>query len=95
MASFTPPTYNQPVQNPLGKHGVSFPVGYIVYIDTNDDVYQATAIMGTFSEHRSPGGFAIASGSGDGGYAVFRRGITYEVSGDEGTLLTNAGYTVT
>lgn len=94
MASFTPPTYNQPVQNPLGKHGVSFPVGYVVYIDTDDNVYQATAIMGAFSEHRSPAGNAIAAGSGDGGYAIFRRGKTYEVTAGESTLLDDAGYTV-
>lgn len=92
MATFTPPTYNQPIQNRLGDHGVSFPVGKIVYICTNDDVFETTLVQGTFDAHLCPDGHALASGSGDGGYALFRRGLTYTVTAGEDTLLTAAGY---
>jgi hypothetical protein len=37
----------------------------------------------------------IKSGSGDFGKALFRRGKTYTITAGEGTILTNAGYTVT
>lgn len=93
MVSFTPPTYNQPIQNRLGEHGVAFPVGKIVYICTNDDVHETTLIDGTFSNHTCPDGFNFKAGSGDGGYALWRRGLTYTITAGEDTALQAAGYT--
>lgn len=95
MPTFVAPTYNQPVRNRLGEHGVAFPVGYVVYICTDDTAHRTTLVMGAFSEQNCPDGFAIAAGSGDGGYAIFRRGKTYTVTTDEGNALTAAGETVT
>lgn len=94
MPEFTAPTYEQPVDNPLGKHGVAFTVGLVIYIDTGDNVHETTSIIGKFSEHVSPDGLGIKAGSGDNGLAIFRRGRTYEVTAGEETLLTAAGYTV-
>lgn len=93
MTDFTPPTYNQPIKNRLGQHGVAFPVGKIVYICSNDDVHETTLIIGAFSEHTCPDGNGFKSGSGDGGYALFRRGLTYTITASEDTLLQAAGYT--
>lgn len=93
MPSFTAPTYEQPVDNPLGKHGVAFPVGLVVYIDTGDNVHETTSIMGKFDEHVSPDGLGIKAGSGDAGLAIFRRGVTYTITAGEQTLLDAAGYT--
>lgn len=89
MPTFTPPTYNQPVDNVLGKHGISFPVGKIVLIlDADDSVREATLIV-------DPDDILTAKdGSGDFGKAIFRRGITYSVSASEETILEAAGYTV-
>lgn len=95
MPSFTPPTYNQPVNNPLGKHGVSFTVGKVVYIDDADGVFETTHTLGDFSAVRSPNGNPIKVGSGDAGLALFRRGKSYSVTAGEQTLLVAAGYTVT
>lgn len=92
--TFTPPTYNQPIDNPLGRHGVSFPVGIIVYICTNDDAHEVTLIRGAFANQECPDGFGMADGSGDAGYALFRRGVTYTVTAGEQTILTAAGYTI-
>ena len=97
MATFdaSQATYNQPIEGRLGEHGVSYPVGNVVYIDTNDNVYEAGAIMGTFDQHISPAGYGIATGSGDNGYAIFRRGKSYTITAGEQTLLDAAGYTIT
>lgn len=90
MATFTAPTYNQPVANRLGEHGVSFPVGKIVYIlDADDSVVETTLIVDPTDINK------MKDGSGDFGKACFRRGLTYEVTASEETILTNAGYSVT
>lgn len=79
-----------PIQNELGRHGVSYPVGYVVWIATVDDVVtQAGSIT-------DPTDIALAkTGSGDFGKAIFRRGKTYTITAGEGTILTSAGYVVT
>ena len=89
MPTFTAPTYNQPVDNILGKHGISFPVGKIVLIlDADDSVREATLIV-------DPTDIDLAkAGSGDFGKAIFRRGKTYTITSEEGTILEDAGYTV-
>lgn len=95
MGTFVPPTYNQPINNRLGQHGVSFPVGKVVYICTDSEAHETTLIMGDFSSQVCSHGVGIATGSGDNGLALFRRGKTYTVTSGEETILTNAGYTVT
>ena len=90
MASFTPPTREDPVQNELGRFGLSFPVGKAVYIlDADDSVVETDSFV-------DPTDVALMKdGSGDFGKALFRRGITYTVTAGEDTILTDAGYTVT
>ena len=92
MASFTPPTRDEPLDNRLGDYGVSFPVGKVVWIDTSDEVHEVE----TFVDGTGDGNTLdlMKAGSGDFGKALFRRGKTYEVSASEETILTNAGYTV-
>jgi hypothetical protein len=89
MATFTPPTYEQPINNRLGQHGISFPVGKVVWIRASDDeVIETTLIVDPTDID------AAKAGSGDFGKAIFRRGKTYEVTAGEQTLLEGAGYTV-
>ena len=94
MPTFVPPTYDQPLDNELGRHGVAFPVGYVVWIDTDDGVHQATAISQDIINSTN-GVTGAATGSGDLGKAIFRNGRTYTVTSEEETLLDDAGYTVT
>jgi hypothetical protein len=84
--------YDQPVDNELGKHGVAFPVGYVLFIDSADNVYRTTSITDPFDQHTSEAGNPIKAGSGDQGFAVFRRGITYTITAGERTLIDAAGY---
>jgi hypothetical protein len=89
MPTFTPPTYEQPVNNRLGQHGVAFPVGKVVWIRASDDeVIETTLIVDPTDID------AAKAGSGDFGKAIFRRGKTYTVTAGEETLLLAAGYTV-
>lgn len=98
MATFTPPTYEQPIgdrrtkftaTNRLGDFGVSFPVGFVVWIrDSDKEVIQTTTIIDPTDIN------AAQVGSGDFGKSIFRRGITYTVNSTEETQLTNAGFTV-
>lgn len=94
MATFTPPTYDRPIDNELGKHGVNFPVGKVVYICANSDAHETNLILGNFAKQRCPDGYGMTTGSGDAGYALFRRGGTYTITVGEGTILTAAGYTI-
>jgi hypothetical protein len=88
MATFTPPTRNEPIQNRLGQFGVSFPVGKVVYIlDDDDSVVETESFV-------DPDTVALMkAGSGDLGKALFRRGITYTITAGEQTILDDAGYT--
>lgn len=89
MASFTPPTRDEPVQNRLGDYGIEFQVGKVVWIATAGDAVTETESL------RDPEDIDLAkTGSGDFGKAIFRRGKTYTITAGEGTILTNAGYTV-
>lgn len=92
---FTAPTYEQPIDNPLGRHGVAFLVGKIVYICTNNDAWETTLIMGDLTKQKCPDGHGLAAGSGEAGYALFRRGNPYPVDTGEEAILVAAGYTVT
>lgn len=93
MPSFTPTTYKGRIeQGPrrynLWRYTNWRDVGYHVLITGG----VATASPGTIS----PESDAIAaadSGSGEGGKAWFRGGITYTITGTEDTILTAAGYT--
>jgi hypothetical protein len=88
VATFTPPTYDQPIENRLGDYGVSFPVGKVVYITSGNTVTEVHSFQ-------DPDGVDdMKDGSGDFGKALFRRGLTYEVSASEALLLTTAGYSL-
>lgn len=89
MATFTPPTRDEPFNNELGRHGLAFPVGKVVYIlDADDSVVETESF-------EDPTTVALMkTGSGDFGKALFRRGITYTITSEEETILDNAGYTV-
>lgn len=100
MATFTPTTYNRPINPESTGHGEKYsmwrhygspiPVGYVVIITGG-------------TANASPGGIGLTaddwagadSGSGEGGKAIFRGGITYTVTAGEQTILEAAGYTVT
>lgn len=95
MASFTPPTYKgKIVQGPrrynLWRWTNWRDVGYNVLITGGT----ATASPGVLAPEADDIA-AADDGSGEGGKAWFRGGITYEVNGTESTALTSAGYTVT
>lgn len=97
MPSFTPTTWTQPLNDEEANHvsmwrhyGSPIKVGYSVLITGGT----ATTSPGTVS----PTADDIASadaGSGEGGKAWFRGGITYTVTAAEQTILEAAGYTVT
>jgi hypothetical protein len=87
MVSFTPPTREQPLNNELGKFGVAFPVGKVVYIlDADDSVKEVEHFTDPTDVD------LMKAGSGDFGKALFRRGKTYTITAGEDTILTNAGY---
>ena len=91
MPSFTVPTFDVPVDNELGKHGISFPRSYTVVIASG----VATPSPGAYGLVDPDDIFDVADvGSGEGGMAVFRYGLTYTVTAGEETILTTAGYTV-
>ena len=88
MATFTPPTRDEPIQNRLGQFGVSFPVGKVVYIlDDDDSVVETESFVDPDTVD------LMKAGSGDLGKALFRRGITYTITAGEQTILDDAGYT--
>lgn len=90
MASFSPPTRDEPVANELGRHGVAFPVGLVVWIaDADDAVTETETIVDPDDVD------LMKAGSGDFGKACFRRGRTYTITASEDTILTAAGYTTT
>lgn len=92
MPTFTPPTYDQPVDNVLGKWGISFPVSYAVVINASDEVTPYPGATGLADPDQLS---AVAkAGSGDGGYAIFRQGRTYTITTEEKDLLEGAGYDV-
>lgn len=81
-----------PVENRLGQFGVQFPRGKVVWIDTDDTVYESQQI--TEDQINATNGVTGAKdGSGDFGKAIFRRGKTYTITAGEDTLLSAAGYT--
>lgn len=83
--------YDEPVQNRLGQFGIEFVVGKVLWIDTSDNVYVTTTI--TEDQINSTNGVTgAASGSGDFGKAIFRRGKTYTITAGEKTLIDAAGY---
>lgn len=87
MAQFTPPTRDEPLENELGRHGLAFPVGKVVWIADADDAVSETDTI------TDPDTIDLAkAGSGDFGKAIFRRGITYTITAGEDTILTGAGY---
>lgn len=83
-----------PIRNRLGQYGLSYNVGYVIYICTNGDVHEKTQIKGTFADEECVDGYGMDAGSGDAGYALFRRGATYTITSSEATALDGAGYTV-
>jgi hypothetical protein len=94
MATFTPPTRDEPIGNRLGQYGVAFPVGKVVYIlDADDSVVETENFVDGTGDGNTLD--LMKAGSGDFGKALFRRGKTYTITAGEGTILTNAGYTVT
>lgn len=97
MADFTPPTFKQPF-NPesqdhpkysLWRWYAGYNTPYSVLI--TDGV--ATPYPGTVSPTIADTANADA-GSGEGGQAWFRGGITYSVTSAEETILVAAGYTI-
>ena len=88
MATFTPPTREENIQNRLGDYGITFDVGKVVYILTADDEVVETE---SFTDPTDVD--LMKAGSGDFGKALFRRGITYTVDSTEETILLAAGYT--
>jgi len=102
MATFTPTTYGigistQPrtgryaQHKPMWRHyGAPIKVGYSVLITSGT----ATASPGRVSPSVDDINNADA-GSGEGGQAWFRGGITYTVTAAEKVILVAAGYTVT
>lgn len=100
MPEFIPPTYGVPIK-PETQGGESakysmwrhyntpIPVGYSVLITSGT----ATPSPGTVSPTTTNIQNADA-GSGEGGKAWFRGGITYNVTSAEETILEAAGYTV-
>lgn len=72
------------------NYGAPIPVGYSVLITDGE----ATPAPGTVSP--TAGDIAATdAGSGEGGKAWFRGGISYTLTSAEETILTDAGYTVT
>ena len=102
MPTFVPPTYTQAItgeeeHNLSRKHasmwrhyGGVIPVGYSVLITSG----VATASPGRVSPSVDDVNNAD-SGSGEGGQAWFRGGLTYTVTSGEQTILETAGYTIT
>ena len=97
MATFIPPTYGDPIGPEADGHserysmwrhyGTPIKVGYSVLITDGT----ATTAPGRVS----PTADDIAgadTGSGEGGLAWFRGGISYTITSAEETILTAAGY---
>ena len=84
--------YEQPIANRLGDYGVAFPVGFVVYITTENNVLSTTTLTNEQTKATASDNNP-ASGSGDFGLAIFRRGKTYTITAGEQTLLDAAGYT--
>lgn len=83
--------YDEPVENILGRFGVAFKVGFVLWIDTNDLVTVTASI--TQDQINGTNGVTPAkAGSGDLGKAIFRRGKTYTITSGEKTLIDAAGY---
>lgn len=97
MATFTPDTYTVPLNDEEVGHAARFsmwrhygapiPVGYSVLITSG----AATTAPGTISPTTNDIADADA-GSGEGGKAWFRGGITYTITSAEQTILCAAGY---
>lgn len=99
VATFTPATYLVPLNPESDGHSERFslwrhyqgviPTGYSVLIT------DGTAIASPGMVSPTAGQIAAAdAGSGEGGKAWFRGGITYTVTSGEASALTDAGYTV-
>lgn len=97
---FTPETYGKPIlpetqggeteEYSMWRHyGTPIQVGYSVLITGGE----ATPSPGTVSPTNGDCN-AADTGSGEGGLAWFRGGITYTVSDAEETILVAAGYTM-
>ena len=108
MATFTPETYNLPIQSRprnagfWAHYGAAIPTAYTVII--TDGVATASPGMVHPDNHDIVGNAdvpnAVASytgadsGSGNAGLAVFTGGHTYTVTSAEVTILEAAGYTM-
>ena len=102
MPTFTPTTYDGPsrmagrelnhrqVGHDMWRFFRQLPIGYHVLIESG----VATASPGRTNVSTEDIDDAD-SGSGEGGKAWFRGGLTYIVTAAEDTILTTAGYTVT
>ena len=95
MPTFIPETYGMPIptegdKNSLWRHyGLPIQTSYSVLITGG----VATPSPGRISP--TAGDIAAADdGSGEGGKAWFRGGITYAVTSAESTILEAAGYTI-
>ena len=71
-------------------YGGVIPVGYVVIITSGSVTTAPGKISATADEWA-----AADSGSGEGGKAIFRGGISYTITSAEQTILDNAGYTTT
>ena len=102
MPSFTPTTYDGPsrmagpelnhrsIGTDMWRHFRQLPIGFHVLITAG----VATASPGRTDVTTSDIEDADL-GSGEGGQAWFRGGLTYTVTDAEDTILTTAGYTIT
>lgn len=97
MPTFTPPTYNMPLNDEQANH-VSLWRHYQGVIPTSYSVLITSGVATPTPGRVSPTAGDIAdadSGSGEGGKAWFRGGIAYTVTSAEQTILEAAGYIVT
>lgn len=79
-------TYEQPFDNELGRHGVAFPVGLVLWIDGSNVVSVVHSMTSDQIKNDAK------AGSGDFGKAIFRRGLTYTITAGEKTIIDAAGY---
>lgn len=93
--SFTPTTHKGSIVQGRQRHNIW---RYMNWRDVGYNVIITGGVANTTPGSIAPESDTIAaadSGSGEGGKAWFRGGITYSVNGSENTILTTGGYTVT
>ena len=86
-------TYDQPFDNELGRFGLSFPVGKVVWIAALDNKVSEVFLI-TDPDTIDLAKDNDAGTDGDYGKCIFRRGKTYQVSAAIEFILDQAGYTV-